>query len=63
MWWLGLALFLVCIIERGKIQNEQNLQWFSLPSRAVFELISAYGGVGLSLGVPYVSPNIKAFSA
>lgn len=22
----------------------------------VFELISAYGGVGLSLGVPYVSP-------
>lgn len=30
MWWLGLALFLVCIIERGKIQNQENFQWFQI---------------------------------
>ena len=30
MWWLGLALFLVCIIERGKIQDENNFSWFQI---------------------------------
>ena len=30
MWWLGLALFLVCIIERDKIQDENNFQWFQI---------------------------------
>ncbi|KAI5119163.1 hypothetical protein M0805_008646 [Coniferiporia weirii] len=54
MWWLGLALFLVCIIERSKIQNESNFEWFTIFT-IIFELISAYGGVGLSLGVPYAN--------
>ncbi|KAL5532056.1 hypothetical protein ACEPAF_5620 [Sanghuangporus sanghuang] len=52
MWWIGLALFLLCIIERSKIQNEENYKWFTIFT-LIFELISAYGSVGLSLGVAY----------
>ncbi len=87
MWWMGLALFVVCIIEvrvlfrcscitlidvqRPNLDKVENLSWFTIfnicqynscqPSRPllitfclVFELVSAYGTVGLSLGVPYV---------
>ncbi|EJD46884.1 hypothetical protein AURDEDRAFT_113542 [Auricularia subglabra TFB-10046 SS5] len=51
MWWLGLALFLICIVERSNIQNPHNEAWFNIFS-IVFELVSAYGTVGLSLGTP-----------
>ncbi|KAI0042575.1 hypothetical protein FA95DRAFT_1564224 [Auriscalpium vulgare] len=54
MWWLGLALFLVCIIEKDQINDPDNLSWFTI-FNIVFELVSAYGGVGLSLGVPYAN--------
>ncbi|WRT64079.1 uncharacterized protein IL334_001007 [Kwoniella shivajii] len=50
IWWLGFALWLICIIERGHINNdEQNFNIFNV----IFELVSAYGTVGLSLGVSY----------
>ncbi|KAL5504739.1 hypothetical protein ACEPAH_7402 [Sanghuangporus vaninii] len=52
MWWICLALFLLCIIERSKIQNEENYKWFTIFT-LIFELISAYSSVGLSLGVAY----------
>ncbi|KAF7969625.1 hypothetical protein HWV62_26803 [Athelia sp. TMB] len=51
MWWLGLALFLVCIVERSAINDNANLSWFNIFT-IVFELVSAYGTVGLSLGIP-----------
>lgn len=51
IWWLGLALWLVCIIERGKLVNPDNQGWFNIFS-VLFELVSAYGTVGLSLGIP-----------
>ncbi|KAK7676768.1 hypothetical protein QCA50_020291 [Cerrena zonata] len=54
MWWLGLALFLVCIIERDGLDNAANSTWFSIFT-ILFELVSAYGTVGLSLGVPYAN--------
>jgi len=54
MWWLGLALFLLCIIERDQLENESNATWFNI-FNIIFELVSAYGGVGLSLGVPYAN--------
>ncbi|OCF73744.1 potassium ion transporter [Kwoniella mangroviensis CBS 8886] len=50
IWWLGFALWLICIIERGHINNEEdNFNIFNV----IFELVSAYGTVGLSLGVTY----------
>ncbi|GBE80755.1 Low-affinity potassium transport protein [Sparassis crispa] len=54
MWWLALALFLVCIVERDNLINTNNLEWFTIFS-ILFELVSAYGTVGLSLGVPYAN--------
>ncbi|KAI9633595.1 cation transport protein-domain-containing protein [Dioszegia hungarica] len=51
MWWLALALWLVCIIERGNLVNPENSGWFNI-FNVIFELVSAYGTVGLSLGIP-----------
>jgi len=51
MWWLALALFCSCIIERDKLINPANSEWFNIFS-IIFELVSAYGTVGLSLGIP-----------
>ncbi|KAG0708602.1 cation transport protein-domain-containing protein [Suillus ampliporus] len=58
MWWLCLALVLVCIIEVSRTAEDSHS---TSPSyrvavfaqfREVFELVSAYGTVGLSLGIP-----------
>ncbi|KAE9400631.1 hypothetical protein BT96DRAFT_965214 [Gymnopus androsaceus JB14] len=51
MWWLGLALFLVCLIERPNLDDDNKATWFNIFD-IVFELTSAYGTVGLSLGIP-----------
>ncbi|QRV98028.1 potassium/sodium transporter [Ceratobasidium sp. AG-Ba] len=50
MWWLAFALWLVCIIERAQIMNP-DASWFDIFA-IIFELTSAYGTVGLSLGLP-----------
>ncbi|KAF8435126.1 cation transport protein-domain-containing protein [Boletus edulis BED1] len=51
MWWLALALFLICIIERDNLINPENQGWFNIFT-ILFEIVSAYGSVGLSLGIP-----------
>ncbi|KAF9012537.1 cation transport protein-domain-containing protein [Cyathus striatus] len=51
MWWLGLAVFLVCIIERRHLDDPASFGWFNIFT-VIFELVSAYGTVGLSLGIP-----------
>ncbi|KIJ65956.1 hypothetical protein HYDPIDRAFT_110073 [Hydnomerulius pinastri MD-312] len=51
MWWLSMALFLVCIIERDNLTNPDVQGWFNIFT-IIFELVSAYGTVGLSLGIP-----------
>ncbi len=30
IWWLVWAIFIVCIVERGKIMDDQNAPWFNL---------------------------------
>ncbi len=52
IWWLGFALWLICIIERHNIEDPESNGWFTIFS-CLFELTSAYGTVGLSLGTPY----------
>ncbi|TIA39938.1 TrkH-domain-containing protein, partial [Aureobasidium pullulans] len=48
--WLILAIWLITIIERTQIVAGG--EYFSLWA-ILFEVVSAYGTVGLSLGVPY----------
>jgi len=48
MWWIVLALVLICIIERRKIDDARQTGIDIFP--LTFEIISAYGTVGLSLG-------------
>ncbi|KAJ3551624.1 hypothetical protein NM688_g4595 [Phlebia brevispora] len=54
MWWLALSLLLICIIERDGLMNPQNATWFNVFA-VIFELVSGYGTVGLSLGIPYAN--------
>ena len=51
IWWLGFALWLVCIVERHNIEDPSTNSWFTIFS-CLFELTSAYGTVGLSTGTP-----------
>ncbi|EED81002.1 predicted protein [Postia placenta Mad-698-R] len=53
MWWLALSLFVLCIIERAPLMAAEDATRFPIFA-LIFELVSAYGTVGLSLGVPYV---------
>ncbi|BGO99221.1 hypothetical protein NBRC10513v2_000325 [Rhodotorula toruloides] len=48
LWWLGLAVWLICIVERHRIGSTDwpEVSIFTL----IFEIVSAYGTVGLSLG-------------
>jgi len=50
MWWIVLALVLICIIERGEIDDARQTGIDIFP--LTFEIISAYGTVGLSFGTP-----------
>ncbi|KAA1472124.1 TrkH-domain-containing protein [Dentipellis sp. KUC8613] len=51
LWWLAFALFLMCIVERGNLDNPAFATWFNIFS-IIFEMVSAYSTVGLSLGIP-----------
>ena len=50
LWWIVLSVFLITIIERTPLSAPA--PGFSIFS-IIFEVVSAYGTVGLSLGVPY----------
>ncbi|KAJ3727343.1 potassium transporter [Lentinula guzmanii] len=50
IWWLVWGVFLIAIIERDNLLNDDQ-KWFDL-FRVLFELVSAFGGIGLSLGIP-----------
>ncbi|BEI89225.1 uncharacterized protein CcaverHIS019_0205870 [Cutaneotrichosporon cavernicola] len=52
MWWIVGALLLVCIIERGSLNDKEKWEYMNV-FNIIFELVSAYGTVGLSLGVSY----------
>ncbi|PNS17339.1 hypothetical protein CAC42_7022 [Sphaceloma murrayae] len=50
IWWLVLAIFLIMIIEGDKF--EEDPVTFSV-FNTIFETVSGYGTVGISIGVPY----------
>ncbi|ETW82185.1 hypothetical protein HETIRDRAFT_154705 [Heterobasidion irregulare TC 32-1] len=51
MWWLALVLFVLCIIERRQLSDPEKSSWFHIFA-LIFEIVSAYATIGLTLGVP-----------
>jgi hypothetical protein len=58
LWYLFLGLFVIAIVEGGRLQNtnEYSFTLFSV----LFEIVSAYGTVGMSLGYPGINASFSA---
>jgi Trk-type K+ transport system membrane component len=58
LWYVFLGLFFICVIEGSRIEDtgQPNFSIFSI----LFEIISAYGTVGLSLGYPGTNASFSA---
>ncbi|XDT33016.1 Cation transport protein [Nakaseomyces glabratus] len=57
LWFLFLGLFVICICENGKIKDVARPAFNVFP--ILFEIVSAYGTVGLSLGYPNTSQSLS----
>ncbi|KAJ5485689.1 Low-affinity potassium transport protein [Penicillium diatomitis] len=56
LWYVFLGLFIIAIAEGSRLQaNDLNFQVFSV----LFEVVSAYGTVGLSFGYPGVNTSLS----
>lgn len=52
LWWIALAVFLIVLIETGHFNKDPvNFSVFNI----LFEVVSAYGCVGISVGVPWAA--------
>lgn len=58
LWYLFLGLFIICIVEGEKLSNTNDYA-FTMFS-VLFEIVSAYGTVGLSLGYPGTNASLSA---
>lgn len=58
LWFVFLGFFLISIIEGTRLGNDKDIK-FTLFS-VLFEIVSAYGTVGLSLGYPDTSTSFSA---
>lgn len=55
LWYVFLGLFIIAIAEGGRLQNPNDTA-FTLFA-CLFEIVSAYGTVGLSLGYPNINAS------
>ena len=58
LWYVFLGLFIIAIAEGSRLQNTNEYS-FSIFS-VLFEIVSAYGTVGLSLGYPGIDASFSA---
>lgn len=58
LWYMFLGLFVICICEGGKLQDASKPQFNVF--QVLFEIVSAYGTVGLSLGYPGTNTSFSA---
>jgi len=58
LWFIFLGLFVIAIVEGHRLQNNNDYA-FTLFS-VLFEIVSAYGTVGLSLGYPTINASFSA---
>ncbi|KAK5088404.1 low affinity potassium transporter [Lithohypha guttulata] len=57
LWYIFLGLFIICIVEGSRLENT-NEYAFTVFS-VLFEIVSAYGTVGLSLGYPTANTSFS----
>lgn len=55
LWFIFLGLFIICVAEGLKVNSNLSFTVFSI----MFEIISAYGTVGLSLGYPGIDESLS----
>lgn len=58
LWYIFLGMFIIAVVEGGQLQNT-NEYAFTLFS-VLFEIVSAYGTVGMSLGYPTINASFSA---
>ncbi|EXJ69963.1 uncharacterized protein A1O5_07036 [Cladophialophora psammophila CBS 110553] len=58
LWYIFLGMFIIAIVEGSRLENI-NESAFTLFS-VLFEIVSAYGTVGLSLGYPTINASFSA---
>ncbi|OAX81976.1 hypothetical protein ACJ72_03679 [Emergomyces africanus] len=58
LWYIFLGLFIIAIVETSRLENasENSFSMFAV----LFEIVSAYGTVGLSLGFPNTNASLCA---
>ena len=56
LWFIFLGLFIIAIAEGGRLTNDPGFSLFAV----LFEIVSAYGTVGLSLGYPNINASLSA---
>lgn len=59
MWFLFISFFVLCITDGGQIGNDQSKGQIPL-FNVIFEVLSAYCTVGLSMGYPNTTPALSA---
>ncbi|VEU19585.1 DEKNAAC100545 [Brettanomyces naardenensis] len=56
LWFIFVGLFIICVCENHHLRDgDYNFQTFAI----LFEIVSAYGTVGLSLGYPNYDPSFS----
>jgi len=60
LWYIFLGLFLIAIIEGERLQEIDNYEYAFTTFAVLFEIVSAYGTVGLSLGYPTINASFSA---
>ena len=58
LWYVFLGLFIITIVEGDRLQSTND--WAFTIFAVLFEVVSAYGTVGLSLGYPNTDPSFSA---
>ena len=58
LWYVFLGLFIIAIVEGTRLQNTD--QYAFTLFTVLFEIVSAYGTVGLSLGYPTINASFSA---
>ncbi|TKA29438.1 hypothetical protein B0A50_03450 [Salinomyces thailandicus] len=57
LWYVFLGFFIICIVEGGRLANHE--QYAFTMFSVLFEIVSAYGTVGLSLGYPTANTSFS----